>query len=150
MASLTLHTWSTEPARAQQPYIPVNACPNAHKLLMAMHKPESGAREKLNLTAHCFPADYGAASARLLGWYVDEYGKAQQSLAGNLQVQLLLCQKQLAASQALVLQKDQQLSAVSVQNGLLQRAGMATAAELSAAQQSAAPQAALRAATARY
>eukprot|EP00966_Prymnesium_polylepis_P068870 1599671-Prymnesium_polylepis.1 len=111
---------------------------DSHRLLRAMHDRSSGARKAFNLPDNCFMGDYGAAACTLLGWHVDGRGNAIQSPSDNLQMQLLLCQQQLAASQGVVLQKDLLLSGAITQNCLLQHAAESTAAQLLAAQQSAA------------
>ena len=121
-AVMELHSAPTASSAVRQPYKPVNTSDLAHKLLMAMHDKRSPARAALNLPATAYPGDFGAACARLLGWHVDEHGVAQQSPANNLQVQLLLCQQQLAAAQGQAQQKDLLLSGASrLQDRVLQQ-----------------------------
>ena len=105
-----LHAWQTAPSGATQPYTTINASLDSHKFLMGMSDDRSGARAALNLTGKVFPADFGAACGRLLGWSLDDRGVAVQNAAANVQMQLLLCRQQLAASQVLINHKDLQLA----------------------------------------
>lgn len=97
---------------------------------MAMHDKQSGARTAFKLPANCHPADYGAATCLLLGWRLDAGGKAWQSPADNIQMQLLLCQQQLAASKLEVNNRNMELSTVKHCVGQLQTDANAAAARL--------------------
>eukprot|EP00966_Prymnesium_polylepis_P120796 2791174-Prymnesium_polylepis.1 len=132
-----LHSWPTAAASVRQPPQTMSASEDSYKLLWALHDPASGARAAFNLPSTCYAVDYGAAACKVLGWHVVG-GKAMQSVAGNLQLQLLLCQQELATSKQQLTASQQQLSSALSLSQQLQAVAVSSAAQMRAAQQSAA------------